>query len=638
MTLTVRQLTNVGSPLYKPNGTIIANAIVSFTLVDAVGNPVDAFDATTGDRVVGYVTATTNASGEFTVNLWPNDRGDKVTYYVCKCQGTPEFKSQVPSGPTSLSWLEFKLASNSLTSVEVSALNLHIADIAAHGGSSLSNNPITTVGLTYGYLGGTIRTNNTPISIATGTILLTASQTNYVEVNYLGVVSANTVGFTFGRYPLAVVVTDVDSITSITDNRSQTDFGLLIAANNLSDLLDTSIARSSLSVYSIAQVDALVDLYDLRYAVKGGFGINQTINGGTSDYGSLLLSSTSHANKGLIGLGSLTTGVIYNELFNRFGIGVAPTHFLHISVPAEDNLYIDARTNPRNYTLGVLRIDHTAGTTGTRPIHLDIECNGFSDTHAIDTQYHATNLALGGDAHIYDIHIDTANSTGGRVGGIAVSKSGTGLVEVVGIETYHGVDVVEQRSGQLSNIEQAFKYTNSSFVDITANCTSSASNVGLFDNYLDYVYFGQSVTFDDIEFIFSAFASGGGTKSSFEYSLGGGNWQAFIPNDGTNGCRQNGNVSWDLPLAGWTTDTVNGVNKYWIRAKRTQTTLSTIPVENTVVVYASTIYNWNKDGDVSIRKLKASGLPVFADRATAQAGGLVTGDFYQTSTGVLMIV
>ncbi len=52
----------------------------------------------------------------------------------------------------------------------------------------------------------------------------------------------------------------------------------------------------------------------------------------------------------------------------------------------------------------------------------------------------------------------------------------------------------------------------------------------------------------------------------------------------------------------------------------------------------------NSDGNVGIgtstptSKLQVVGLPVYADNATAIAGGLTAGAFYRTSTGVLMVV
>lgn len=94
--------------------------------------------------------------------------------------------------------------------------------INASGGlRDFSNNASTTTGLTYGYFGGLTRADNAVVAVSDGTVALTASSTNYVELDAVsGTVSRNTVGFTAGRIPMAQVVTGGSTITSITDKRA----------------------------------------------------------------------------------------------------------------------------------------------------------------------------------------------------------------------------------------------------------------------------------------------------------------------------------------------------------------------------------------------------------------------------------
>jgi hypothetical protein len=94
--------------------------------------------------------------------------------------------------------------------------------INASGGlRDFSNKASTTTGLTYGYYGGLTRADNAVVAVADGTVALTASNTNYVELDAVsGTVSRNTVGFTAGRIPMAQVVTGGSTITSITDKRA----------------------------------------------------------------------------------------------------------------------------------------------------------------------------------------------------------------------------------------------------------------------------------------------------------------------------------------------------------------------------------------------------------------------------------
>ena len=76
-------------------------------------------------------------------------------------------------------------------------------------------------GLNFGYFGGKVHNDNVVTSTADGTVALTDSTTNYVEVHPgTGVVSANTSGFTAGRIPLFTVVTAGGSINTVTDQRT----------------------------------------------------------------------------------------------------------------------------------------------------------------------------------------------------------------------------------------------------------------------------------------------------------------------------------------------------------------------------------------------------------------------------------
>ncbi len=78
----------------------------------------------------------------------------------------------------------------------------------------------TTTGLVWGYYGGPMVVDGVLTIIANGTVVLSASTTNYVESTRAGVVSKNTTGFTFGSIPLYTVVTGASSVTSYTDNRA----------------------------------------------------------------------------------------------------------------------------------------------------------------------------------------------------------------------------------------------------------------------------------------------------------------------------------------------------------------------------------------------------------------------------------
>lgn len=80
-------------------------------------------------------------------------------------------------------------------------------------------------GLNFAYKAGKVRNDNVVSDTASGTILLSGSTTNYIEVNpSTGVVTTNTSGFTSNRIPLFTVVTTA-SIDTVTDKRTWASLG-----------------------------------------------------------------------------------------------------------------------------------------------------------------------------------------------------------------------------------------------------------------------------------------------------------------------------------------------------------------------------------------------------------------------------
>lgn len=141
MALVTRTLTNDGDPLCVPNGPPLANTRVTFVLVDANGFPTSAWDAETHERVVGKVTTTTDAEGHFTVELWPNSRGNVPTMYACRVNhpDARTFRAAVDAGEGALQWIDFMLAGEALNAQGLSALGQHIADTdGAHAASAIS--------------------------------------------------------------------------------------------------------------------------------------------------------------------------------------------------------------------------------------------------------------------------------------------------------------------------------------------------------------------------------------------------------------------------------------------------------------------------------------------------------------------
>jgi len=97
--------------------------------------------------------------------------------------------------------------------------NTLLASVSPAGLFGTRPSPFTT-GLTFAYYGGIWPVNGTLTAISNGTVTLTGSSTNYVEVNAAGTVSKNTTAFTAGSTPLYAITTTASAISSTIDYRA----------------------------------------------------------------------------------------------------------------------------------------------------------------------------------------------------------------------------------------------------------------------------------------------------------------------------------------------------------------------------------------------------------------------------------
>lgn len=118
----------------------------------------------------------------------------------------------------------------------------------------------TTTGLTLGYKAGFFYNGSVLVAVAAGTIALSASNTNYVEVSPTGVVSKNTVGFTAGSIPLYLVTTGSSSISVVTNKKPLLScYGSgLIAGQQLSTAAATKELHVNLGAISATASFAIV--------------------------------------------------------------------------------------------------------------------------------------------------------------------------------------------------------------------------------------------------------------------------------------------------------------------------------------------------------------------------------------------
>lgn len=151
--------------------------------------------------------------------------------------------------------------------------------------------PTTTTGLTLGYVGGEMIVDGVLTTVADGTLLLTASQTNYVEMTRAGVVSANITAFTPGRIPLYTAVTSGTAITTLTDVRAinQPTYGrLALATTGGTTTLTYAQARvqaiditGTLTGNATIEVPAAAWEWAINNGTSGAYTLTVKVNGQT---------------------------------------------------------------------------------------------------------------------------------------------------------------------------------------------------------------------------------------------------------------------------------------------------------------------------------------------------------------------
>lgn len=148
-----------------------------------------------------------------------------------------------------------------------------------------ARNPLTTTGLTWGFVGGQFPINGLMTAIANGTVALTASSTNYVGLAQNGTVVNTATTRNPLHVPLYTVVTGAASITSYTDTRSAEQLqqlGYGIGTQAMADanqtltqalaLCDSLVTTGALT----AQRNLVVPLVRRRWVVRNnctGFGV-----------------------------------------------------------------------------------------------------------------------------------------------------------------------------------------------------------------------------------------------------------------------------------------------------------------------------------------------------------------------------
>jgi len=175
------------------------------------------------------------------------------------------------------------MARTEVRSGQIKDKNLQIDDFEDFG-------PCDGGGLTLTVSAGRLAYGTTIIDKTSQNLALTASTTNYVEIDGAGTASFNTTGFTDGRIPIASVVTGGSTITTITDNRSWNrilpidNFTLRQENNELKvdDRIENNIMLNSFriaingSLVKDNMVDGLIDEFEDESGVDTGSSSGQS--------------------------------------------------------------------------------------------------------------------------------------------------------------------------------------------------------------------------------------------------------------------------------------------------------------------------------------------------------------------------
>lgn len=396
-----------------------------------------------------------------------------------------------------------------------------------------------------------------------------------------------------------VKVTNVLSGTSFTIERGQEGttpsahtesaaVALLITVGHFTEIED--------AINSLEALDTLGELTDVTIS---GTPADNEILGYNSGSGEWINQTAAE-----LGLGGFTEG---STLFA--GSDGLPTEdndnfFFNNSI---NRLLIGLNTTFETTTglslLGNLDIIHTALESDDHAFEIDVDAAGFGDVKAIDIFYHTGAIDTGQDEEAILIQFDEFDALGGDLVGLEVLTTEGGADKVIGLFVGALVSPIEQLSGTFTDMDSALVNVSDERTDLI----NSGADTSTFILQNDIVTIGHAIKFEELEFILTTVASGGGIQPLFEFSTGVGTWESFDPADGTNGLRNNGVIVWlDSDIPGWLIGTGD---EYLIRITRQRVNLNTPPVTKLVQISADLEYYWNELGNLLVNKVTIGAAP-----------------------------
>jgi hypothetical protein len=270
---------------------------------------------------------------------------------------------------------------------------------------------------------------------------------------------------------------------------------------------------------------------------------------------------------------------------------------------------------------GTLDIIHTATGADDHGLEVELDAAGFGDVKAIEIAYETGAISLGEDEAVILTSLNQTAATGGEVYGHEILAT-EGSATVWGQKAGALVGPILQDAGTFANPSLGTDNTTGTNVPNMVD-GSSGTNTLIFEDDGEYIKIGAAAAFTEIEFVISTGAANPGIKPTFEYSTAGiEQWTAFTPVDGTDGFRNTGVVAWDAAdLTGHVADDTTG--SFDIRITRTHVSAGNVTLDYAKTA-ATTVYSWNKDGDISALSFAGAGTGLTGTAASLTAGTVST--------------
>jgi len=278
--------------------------------------------------------------------------------------------------------------------------------------------------------------------------------------------------------------------------------------------------------------------------------------------------------------------------------------------------------NDASFADGGVTIDETDSTFTAHQIH--ITDNAFYEglvSHNFDGTSASSDTVL--TARV--INIDASGTTSGDIHGYTITKVGGGLSDVVAVGVTDGVSVIHQLISTACILDTVWKCANGTenYISITDAAKSTAIDSPMFASRYDSLFIGSDSLFNEVEITLET-ESGKTIEPTFFYSTGTNSWLPMLPIDGTDGLLHNGKLILPDLSANWAKNTVNGAELYYIKIVRNRVNVVTTPVLNSLTLHCETLYNWDDNASLSVKK-------VTSDTINVEVESVISGTFSLTN-------